>query len=476
MPLTVIIQSSIIHGAFPDVWKQAKICPVPKTGKLTDVKLFRPISVLCSFSKVLEMYIYEIVFNRFQSIVSPHQHGFMPKRSTITNLVNFTQIANETLIAGDQLDVFCADFSKAFDRVDTKILLHKLNDLGLSVQIMKLLNSYLVNRKNIVYFGGCLSEPFTSTSGVPQGSNLGPLLFLVFINDLAQYSSCYFDLFADDSKYYKKVRNKNDCEFLQRNIECLIYWCEDNKLLLNVDKCCILTISRKKNPIVFNYNMFGKTLERCTSARILGVNFDSRLSFCLHINDIISEAWRTLGFIIRISKNFFNLKAIKLLYNTFVRPKLEYASIVWSPIQLGQSVRLERVQRKFLKFLVWKKTGMYPLRGTDDHVLCIECEYHTLYERRISAEFSFATKLFNNLVHCPQLLTMFKFKGPVLGLRNHTPIYVPIARNNLAQAVPVYRILETVNRFCDLDPSLDPLSCPNGYLTASLCNLAAKWR
>ncbi|XP_044594879.1 uncharacterized protein LOC123272246 [Cotesia glomerata] len=104
IPLTIIIQSSIIHGTFPDIWKQSKVCPIPKTGNLTDVTLSRPIAILCSFSKVLEMYIYETVFSEFQPIVSPLQHGFMPKRSTVTNLVYFTQLANETLTAGEQLD------------------------------------------------------------------------------------------------------------------------------------------------------------------------------------------------------------------------------------------------------------------------------------------------------------------------------------------------------------------------------------
>ncbi|XP_044585015.1 uncharacterized protein LOC123265356 [Cotesia glomerata] len=222
--------------------------------------------------------------------------------------------------------------------------------------------------------------------------------------------------------------------------------------------------------------MSGTVLEKCASTRILGVTFDNRLTFALHINKIISEAWRTLGFIIRVSKNFTNLKAIKLLYNTFVRPKLEYASLVWSPIQLGQSTRLEKVQRKFLKFLIWKRSGEYPLRGTADLALCSECNYHTLAERRICAEFAFATKLFNNLVHCPQLLAMFKFKEPILGLRSHVPMYTSVARNNLAQAAPIYRMSETVNRFYTLESSLDPLSCPNGYVTASLGNLATKWR
>lgn len=213
--------------------------------------------------------------------------------------------------------------------------------------------------------------------------------------------------------------------------------------------------------------MSGKVLGRCTSTKILGVTFDSKLTFLAHINSIISEAWRTLGFIIRMSKNFTNLKARKLLYNTFFRPKLKYASLVWSPTQLGQSIKIEKIQRK---------SGYYLPRGIANLVLCTECEYLTLDERRLCTEFSFATKLFNNLVDCPQLLAMFKFKAPSLGVRNRIPMYISAARTNFVQSAPIYRISDTVNRFCKSESSLDPLSCPTGYHTASLGSVAMKWR
>lgn len=233
IPLTIIMQSSLIHAIFPQVWRHTKIIPIPKAGSLSDVTLSRPIAILCAFSKVLEMHIYELVFNQFKPVVSPLQHGFLPKRSTITNLAVFTQIAKETLCAGEQLDVFCADFAKAFDKVDSEILIQRLTKLGLTTHLIHLLLTYLVDRKNFVYYLGRQSKPYVSTSGVPQGSNLGPLLFLIFINDLAQYISCFFDLYADDLKFDMKVCSIEDSRFLQSNIDCLAMWCAENKLQLN---------------------------------------------------------------------------------------------------------------------------------------------------------------------------------------------------------------------------------------------------
>ncbi|XP_057335068.1 uncharacterized protein LOC130673872 [Microplitis mediator] len=142
----------------------------------------------------------------------------------------------------------------------------------------------------------------------------------------------------------------------------------------------------------------------------------------------------------------------------------------------GQSARIERVQRRFLKFLIWKKTGQYPPRGVTDLALCTECSYPTLEERCICNEFAFATKLFNNLIDCPQLLLMFRFKVPFPGLRNHAPMHMPSATINLAQSTPLYRMSKTANRFCAMEESLDPLDCPTGYVAASLANLIAKWR
>jgi len=184
VPLCTIINCALRCGTFPVAWKRAKLTPVFKSGDPSSISNYRPIARLCNFSKVLEKIVYEILFCAFIPVADANQHGFLKGKSTVTNLIVFCQFLSESLSVVNQVDVVYTDFSKAFDRVGHAILCSKVNSLELPHSVKLLVQDYLTGRSHSVHYNGFNSFSFIPSSGVPQGSNLGPLLFAIFINDI----------------------------------------------------------------------------------------------------------------------------------------------------------------------------------------------------------------------------------------------------------------------------------------------------
>ena len=240
-PLHMLFNLSLKTSTFPNIWKQARICPVFKKGDPTMVVNYRPISILSNLSKVFESILHKYISNAIKLNISISQNGFMERRSTITNLVTFCQYLSENMDTQIQTDAIFTDFSKAFDSIDHYILLQKLEKFGMSTSLLELFKSYLWNRYQFVEFQGVRSKYVVPTSGVPQGSNLGPLLFLIFIDDLPGLLNCRKLLFADDLKLCYKITSISDCHLLQNDIYTLVDWCKHNRLELNIDKCFIIS-------------------------------------------------------------------------------------------------------------------------------------------------------------------------------------------------------------------------------------------
>uniref|UniRef100_V5GPT7 RNA-directed DNA polymerase n=1 Tax=Anoplophora glabripennis TaxID=217634 RepID=V5GPT7_ANOGL len=268
-----------------------------------------------------------------------------------------------------QVDVVYTDFSKAFDKVNYGILLNKLSLFGLNDNLILLIKSYLSQRELYVSYNGFKSENFIATSGVPQGSNLGPLLFILFINDLSLSLKSNHLFFADDLKLFLSVSNLEDCLILQEQVDLVSRWCENNQLPINIDKCKICSFTSKKEPLVFGYTLENALLARCDNVKDLGVIYDNRLSFTDHINTIINAANRSLSFIVRNSSSFNDVTALKCLFYSLVRSKLEYCSLIWYPYYQIHTNKLEKVQRRFLKFLSFRIDGYYPNRGFEHRLL-----------------------------------------------------------------------------------------------------------
>ena len=351
--LCILYNKSLILGRLPDEWKKSNVVPVHKKQRKDMVENYRPISLLCIVSKVLERCIFNRTMEHLSNFLSACQHGFMPGRSTVTQLLGFVHKIGSALDNGQQSDVIYLDFAKAFDSVCHSRLIYKLHHYGIRGQILKWYENYLSNRVQYTVLQGVTSAPLPVTSGVPQGSILGPLLFLVYINDLPEVidSASNIKLFADDSKCHRTIVQNSDCLALQEDIDTLFHWSKDWRLRFNVKKCEVLSVTRKQRPIVNNYLLDGHPIKRANQQSDLGVIISHDLKWHEHIHHVLSKGYRMLGFLRRNAKNF-DVRAKRTLYNTLVRSHVGYASQVWAPSMVGDIKSVENLQRRSTRFIL----------------------------------------------------------------------------------------------------------------------------
>lgn len=444
VPITLLYKKSLLVCSVPNIWKSAFITPVFKKGSRLDVANYRPISKLCIVAKVLERIVYEQLYSALEHSFSSAQHGFLKGRSVVSNLV----ILNETLTAamdsGHQVDVVYTDYSKAFDRIRPDLLLLKLLNIGVSGDLLRWLTAYIYNRSQAVVIKNYISGWLTVPSGVPQGSILGPLLFAVFVNDIEQCLEVSQLLcFADDMKIIYPISSLADAASLQSDLIRLDKYCEENCLDLNPSKCCVVTYSRKRKLVEYDYTLKNVSLSRETVVRDLGVFHDSKLLFDAHIDSIVSKASRALGFLMRTSSDFKQAKTLKILYCSLVRSNLEFASQVWSPRYLTYISRLENVQKRFIKFLCYRTKERYDESRYLD--LCKQFHFLPLDKRREIADLVYLSKIASGEVNCPELLAKLKFKTPSKPVRFNNLLCIPPASSNYRQNSYLWRACGSFN-------------------------------
>jgi hypothetical protein len=447
-PLFELFNRSLRDGVFPRAWKTAFITPIFKKGDASDVANYRPICILSSIPKLFECIVSSRIAGSFNSIITPKQHGFMPKRSTQTNLLLYFDYIVHKLTDGHQVDAVYTDFSKAFDRVPHKILVEKLRAYGIVGKMLSWLTSYLTDRTLSVKISDCISQPIHATSGVPQGSHLGPHLFNIFINDVVEiFSDVEVLLFADDLKIFRKINNQGDCLIMQQNLDRLTDWCSSNLLFLNEGKCQVVRFHKKRrNVIVFDYCMNRVVLEAVGQIRDLGVTFCSDLSFRSHIEDIVGRAMRTMGFLLRLGSDLRSLDSFRALYISLVRPQLEYCTVVWSPHYAVYDEMLERVQRKFFGFLNYRMGRTRAER--DYHELMHRFCLFPLSDRRKLSDVVFLYRLLNGGIDCNELLGRVAFNIPIRNTRQAVLFHEIRASTNYLFGSPVPRMHRLANELC----------------------------
>ena len=356
-PLHFLYNKCLYDGEFPSVWKTARIVPVHKGGPENNVENYRPISILPILSKILERLVHNAMYPSIHNIIIPQQHGFMQKRSTVTNLLSYTTYLFEALDANKQTDCIYTDFQKAFDRVDHKILLEKLAFNGIRGNLWRWFKSYLSARSQRVVLKGFESSCVPVSSGVPQGSILGPLLFLIFVNDIGIcFKHCHFLMYADDLKIYRTIECSEDPAKIQDDLDRFSIYCRVNGLNLSLNKCKSLTITKKKSPIDSTYWLSGVLLERVKQIRDLGITLDTKLHFDIHVENIVNKAFKMYGFVLRSCNGFKDYRTYLYLYKSLIRSQLEYAVAIWNPLYLKYINGIEMVQKKFLKCIHYKCT------------------------------------------------------------------------------------------------------------------------
>ncbi|KAJ3656334.1 hypothetical protein Zmor_015418 [Zophobas morio] len=226
-----------------------------------------------------------------------------------------------------------------------------------------------------------------------------------------------------------------------------VEWCYQNRLIINSSKCCYISYCRKLNIVDFSYSIEGTLLERKTSIKDLGVTFDSCLTFDIHLTNICNAANKSLGFVMRTSKFFNNIDVIKSLFFAYVLSKLEYAALIWYPIHMCQHMLLDKVHRKFLKFLSFKIDGNYPARGIEMESLLQRHKMSSLMVRRDLHAANFLCKLIHNKIDCPYLLSQIRFNVPRPASRYVNTFHISTARTNILRRSPITTMCRCADRY-----------------------------
>ena len=318
------------------------------------------------------------------------QHGFRTRRSCETQLLEFV---NEAHASGNRIDAIVMDFSKAFDKVSHPHLAVKLQRYGVSEQARRWIASFLSDRTQQVVVEGEASTPRPCSSGVPQGSVIGPALFLVFINDLPDWVKSETRLFADDTIVYRIIKSKPDEEQLQQDLVSLEQWEATWLMEFHPKKCVVLSLNNARQKTAPpEYKLHGHILEVVPQAKYLGVTISNNLKWSNHINTITKSANSTLAFVRRNIKT--SNRTIKdLAYKTLVRPKLEYAATVWDPYTIKDKHQIEMVQRRAAR---WVTHRYHNTSSVTD--MLKDLGWVTLEERRRQARLIMMHKILQNLV------------------------------------------------------------------------------
>ena len=351
--LQVIFTQSLNTGDIPTDWLVSNVTPVYKKGDRNLPSNYRPISLTSICSKVMEHVIYHSIMNHLQDnqVLSNSQHGFRAGYSCTTQLISLIEDISFNMDAHKQVDLILLDFSKAFDTVPHHRLLTKLKFYQIDNQVVDWIAKWLTLRKQRVLLDGESSDYVPVTSGVPQGTVLGPLLFLIYINDIVENISSKIRLFADDCLLYRIITSVHDTTALQKDLDTLTQWASKWQMRYNIDKCSVMRCTRSLHPIVANYSLCGINLDVSDQHTYLGVVLDKSLSWLPHITYVANKATRMLNFLKRhLSKCSTVTKSSA--YLLLVRPIMEYACTVWDPHYLTHISTLEKIQRRAARWAV----------------------------------------------------------------------------------------------------------------------------
>jgi Reverse transcriptase (RNA-dependent DNA polymerase)/Endonuclease-reverse transcriptase len=388
--LVHLFKMSVRDGCIPAEWRHAIVVPIHKTGNVNCKTNYRPISLTCTVCKVLESIIYQTLL-RYTSEHCPirdTQYGFRQNRSCASQLIDYI---NDLTAATDQglcIDAVYLDFSKAFDKVSHRLLLQKLASRKIPVFLINWISSFLLQRTQSVRVGTVLSAPKAVTSGVPQGSILGPLLFLLFVDDVDSIiePNTFICKFADDLKLYyvfnpddQAAVGSNTQNPLQKTLLNIMEWSESNTLPLNLNKCSVLHFGKKNLKV--KYMLSQTPLNARTYERDLGILVDDRLSFDQQISTAVSKAKRLVGMMLHTFSSR-SRNVILPVFQSLIRPVLEYASPVWNSSSVNHTNQLESVQRYVTKRIVGLSALSYEdrLETLNISTLCARRRYLDLIE------------------------------------------------------------------------------------------------
>ena len=361
-PIADLFNKSFKEGKLPSDWKQAEITAIFKKGSRSSTNNYRPVSLTCILCKVMESFVRDKIQNHMEGLdlYCKCQHGFRQGKSCTTQLLEVMDKFSTYVDNGQDFDVIYLDFKKAFDSVPHERLLIKIKSYGIDGKLYRWIKDFLNERSQYVKVSNEYSKTMKVTSGIPQGSILGPVLFLIFINDLPEVIKSLSEIFADDTKAFNTCNNSN---VIQEDLNALQEWSDKWQLFFNCSKCKCLHFGKnnQKRQYYFPTKDGNKNIPTSTEEKDLGVIFDTTLKFDLHIDSIIKKANSMIGL---IKRNFSHIDIFifQQLYKALIRPHLEYAQIIWSPQFIRQSKLIENVQRRATKLVPNLKNLTYSER------------------------------------------------------------------------------------------------------------------
>ena len=390
----------------------AYIAPIHKKGDFCMTSNYRPISLTCSICKIMERVVTAVILDYLlrKKIINKKQHGFIARHSTTTNLLESTHDWSIGIDTRNSIDIIYIDFYRAFDSVVHTKLLFKLEAVGIGGKLLNWISEFLSNRLQCVVIDGCKSLTTNVISGVIQGSCLGPVLFVIFVNDVAQVfsDSSVCSLYADDIKLYFDFKFENGLSNLTSDLAALENWAKLWQLDINIDKCQVLQLGHSNG--LANYNINDTQLSSVGRVNDLGVIIDRRLKFNDHIESIVKKGFQRLA----ILKRGFLSRDHKVLikaYTTYVRPVLESATCVWSPVYKKDIDLLERVQKRFTKMLYGMKEFSYVER-------LVFLDLEPLELRRLKIDLVMYFKIVHGY-SCLDAKEFFTFDSSALKSRHH---------------------------------------------------------
>ena len=359
-PLTHICNLSISQGIFPEQLKMANVIPLYKSDDSMSFNNYRPVSVLCVLSKIFEKIMYNRVaaFLEIFKILHDNQYGFRKKSSTHVALLTFIDKVIEAIENGEYAIGVFLDFSKAFDTVDHQILLNKLDHYGIRGCALSWFKSYLSRRLQYVTYNGSQSSQQMIKCGVPQGSILGPLLFLIYINDLCIVcKSTEPVLFADDTNLFSSGSKAISLQDgVNNDLAIIAEWLKVNKLSLNIKKTHFMCFSAKnKSRPGISLQIDGEAIAEVNKSKFLGVVIDNKLSWKDHISFVCRKVARGIGVIIKARKVLHN-ESLKCLYYSFMYPYMIYCNQVWGSACKTNIEPLQVLQKRAVRIIL----GVHP--------------------------------------------------------------------------------------------------------------------
>ena len=444
-PLSMLFRLSYNSGCLPNDWKVAHVVPVHKKGCKDNVENYRPISLTSLVMKTFERILKQELLFHTAHLLDERQHGFLNNKSCTTNMVNFVDSVVISLNDVDTLstDIVYFDFSKAFDSVNHDRILKKLKDMyGIDGRLLKFIENYLQGREQSVVIENCISSSKPVLSGVPQGSILGPILFVLFINDLPSGLSpgTNLALYADDTKIWRGISTESDHVILQNDVNYLNEWATLNKMKFHPLKCKVISVHSKPSPLAnlpfvnFHYHLGENLLQYAENEKDLGVIINTKLNFNEQQESLLSKANQQFGLVKRTCNFVKDIKRRRVLYLTLIRSQFEHCSPIWRPSQETMLEKFENFQKKCIKWILSEQELSYSHGDTyirkcrQVNILPLRCRFKL-------NDLILFHKILNGLIplHLPEYLQWFngssRLRVSHLDHRSLISTLVP-ARNN----------------------------------------------